>query len=206
MMQAFTDVLPALEEAIFETKTQPELRDNTFVICSCGNQALYRCPECGVPKMVCASCLVQMHPHQQFHHVEVWNGSAFKRTPLVDMGHEVHLRHPGTKCPHAPVEGKGRKFVVVDTNGIHVIRIFFCFCHRSPGDHLQLVAARLFPATIDQPQTAFTFNVLHNFHVLNLVSKITAQDYYRGLQKFTDNAFPDKVPVRNTTLVRQQID
>ncbi|KAJ7441691.1 hypothetical protein FB451DRAFT_1058065 [Mycena latifolia] len=207
------DVLPAIEDAIFDTKTQGELKDDASVRCCCGQEALFRCPECGVTKMVCATCLVQMHPHQQFHHVEMWNGSGFHRKPLVDLGHILYLGHGGPRCPHAPAErttgqdetpakGPGRRMVLVDTNGIHVIQVVFCHCLRAPEDYLQLVGARLFPATIANPHTAFTFRVLHNFHVHNLVSKKTAQDYYRALQKLTDNAFPSKVPDRIREFMR----
>jgi hypothetical protein len=85
--------------------------------------------------------------------------------------------------------------VIVDTNGIHPAKIFFCRCNNIPKDHLQLLRARLFPATFDSAQTAFTFDVLHNFHVHNLTSKKTALDYCRALQKLTNAAFPHSMPV-----------
>ncbi|KAJ7073391.1 hypothetical protein B0H15DRAFT_963765 [Mycena belliarum] len=238
MMKEFTTVLPQLEDAIFETKTHAELELNGSVPCACGElDALFRCPECGVTKMVCAACLVRMHPQQLLHHVEMWDGGGFQRKPLVDVGHILYLGHCGERCPHAPAQesrgqspkkGKGkaravpvggdaqeekepheevpavegRVLVVVDTNGIHSIRIVFCHCQRARPHYLQLVAARLFPATITRPSTVFTFAVLHNFHVHNLVSKKTAGDYYRALQKLTNNAFPNKVPDRVREFLR----
>ncbi|KAJ6527320.1 hypothetical protein DFH09DRAFT_935635 [Mycena vulgaris] len=201
-MLKFTEVLPQLEDAIFSTKTQVQLTGKDIVLCSCGEPALFRCPECGVTKMVCASCLVKMYPQQLFHHVEQWDGSGFSRTPLMDLGHELHLGHHGSRCRHAATGEKGQRFVVVQTNGIHVIRIFFCRCAGYADNYLQLMTSRLFPATIDKPETVFTFDLLHNFHVHNLVSKKTAQDYYRALQKLTDNTFPDNVPNRYREFLR----
>jgi hypothetical protein len=197
-MRQFTNALPEIEEAIFSTKTHRQLVDNATVPCSCGAAGRFRCPECGCADMMCGNCIVKMHPHQLFHHVEVWEGSGFRRTPLIDLGHELHLCHGGRRCPHGSYQAKGQKVVIVDTNGIHNVQVFFCGCHEAPSHHLQLIGEHLFPATLDRPQTAFTFAVLHNFHVHNLVSKKTAQDYYRALQKLTDSAFPSKVPVRKS--------
>lgn len=195
-MRAFVGVRPQIEAAIFATKTHAQLRVNSSVNCSCGQIALFRCPECGVHDMVCAPCLVKMHPHHRLHHVEKWDGFAFVRTALFLLDHGVHLGHGGRACPHAPINGNGSKSVVVDRNGIHAARIFYCHCEGREKDYVQLLLARLFPATLDTPQTAFTFEVLHDFHVHNLTSKKTAHDYYRSLQKLTDNACPQKVPVR----------
>ncbi|KAJ7453629.1 hypothetical protein B0H11DRAFT_1740870 [Mycena galericulata] len=172
----------------------------SHVDCSCGEMASFRCPECGVTDMVCARCLVGMHRGQQCHHVEQWDGFAFVRTSLYRLGHQVHLGHRGRPCEHN--DGKGREFVLVDTNGIHLARILYCGCEEAPARHIQLVRARLFPATLKDPKTVFTFDVLHNFHVHNLTSKKPALDYYRALQKLTDNARPGKVPDRYREFMR----
>ncbi|KAJ7681689.1 hypothetical protein B0H17DRAFT_942799 [Mycena rosella] len=210
-MKAFLAVEDQLEDAIFSTKTHASLEGGRAVKCVCGKEeAKFRCPECGATNMVCAACLVKMHPDQNFHHVEEWDGSGFVRTPLWTLGHELHLAHGGLVCPNGPKnekggvnEGTGRKMVVVATNGIHV-RVFFCCCGdaRATPDYIQLVAARLFPATLAAPETVFRFDALNNFHVHNLVSKKTAQDYYRALQKLTNNVFPHKVQDRYCELLR----
>ncbi|KAJ7602837.1 hypothetical protein DFH06DRAFT_986580 [Mycena polygramma] len=199
----FTDVLDDLEEAIFQTKSHAGLAAaGASVQCACGQTALFRCPECGTGSMVCAQCLVRMHPGQTLHHIEKWDGGAFVRTKLFDLKHEIHLGHEGKRCEHASLNASGRTTIIVDTNGIHKTRIFYCRCENYPDDHIQLVRARLFPATIILPQTAFTFDVLHNFHVHNLTSKKTAQDYYRALQKLTNGAFPNQVEDRYREFLR----
>ena len=60
----------------------------------------------------------------------------------------------------------------------------------------QLLRAQLFPATVDQPTTAFTFNVLREYHVHSLESKQSAYSYMGALRRLTNNTFIDDVPVR----------
>ncbi|KAK7025934.1 hypothetical protein VNI00_015849 [Paramarasmius palmivorus] len=58
----------------------------------------------------------------------------------------------------------------------------------------QLLSSQWYPATAKVPQTCFTFRLLEHFHMMTLVGKITSYDYYRGLEKLTNNAgsFPFK--------------
>ena len=60
---------------------------------------------------------------------------------------------------------------------------------------MQLLQARLYPASTACPRTAFTFRVLDDFLVSNKVSGCPAQSYYEHIRRVTDSAFPDKVPV-----------
>lgn len=55
--------------------------------------------------------------------------------------------------------------------------------------------ARLFPATTQDPRTAFSFAVLKQFHLHNLESKKAAYDYLGALRRLTDNAFTADVSV-----------
>ena len=59
----------------------------------------------------------------------------------------------------------------------------------------QLLGAQLFPATTEQPMTAFTFGLLREFHVHSLESKSTVYGYMGGLRHLMDNAFTMDVPV-----------
>jgi hypothetical protein len=87
-------------------------------------------------------------------------------------------------------------FTVVHTNGIHATRIRVCGCLGAPEKVTQLMQSQLFPATTQDPKTAFTFSVLKNFHMHNLQSKCGAFDYMLSLRRLTDNVFTNKVPVR----------
>lgn len=51
----------------------------------------------------------------------------------------------------------------------------------------QLMRAKWFPATIDRPRTAFTFDVLNHFHHLTLQGKTTPWDFYNAIVHETDN-------------------
>lgn len=55
--------------------------------------------------------------------------------------------------------------------------------------------ARLFPATTQDPRTAFSFAILKQFHLHNLESKKAAYDYLGALRRLTDNAFTADVSV-----------
>jgi hypothetical protein len=53
----------------------------------------------------------------------------------------------------------------------------------------------MFPASINRPSTAFTFDVLEHFRVDALLCKTPAQSFYAKLRRFTNDMFPTKVPV-----------
>lgn len=55
--------------------------------------------------------------------------------------------------------------------------------------------AKLFPATMTQPTTAFTFQVLKLFHLLHLEGKLSAYDFIGALRRLSDNAFPQRIAV-----------
>ncbi|KAF6747941.1 hypothetical protein DFP72DRAFT_853943 [Ephemerocybe angulata] len=54
--------------------------------------------------------------------------------------------------------------------------------------------AQLFPSTIALPQTAFTFDLLSDFHTHTLTSKKSPYDYHEALRQLTNSAFPQDVP------------
>jgi len=83
---------------------------------------------------------------------------------------------------------------VVDLNGVHATKITTCQCGDN-GRWRQLFDADLFPATVAEPQTAFTFRLLRDWQIMTLQSKITAYHYIRALRRLTDNVFTGNVPV-----------
>jgi hypothetical protein len=85
--------------------------------------------------------------------------------------------------------------VIVHVNGFHYVSVSFCVCDSSATPPYQLIDADLFPATLEQPETAFTFELLDTFQKLSLRSKINAYDYHRSLQEMTNAAFIQDVPV-----------
>ena len=76
------------------------------------------------------------------------------------------------------------------SNGLHVADVRYCDCGHVPDGcrrHTQLLRAGLFPASIDRPRTAFSFEVLNLFDKLTLQGKTTLFDFHRALVQMTDN-------------------
>src|ERR1700683_5440738 len=137
-------------------------------------------------------CLVCSHQDLPLHHVQQWMGTHFNRTCLSEMGLVHCLGHGTVHCPNSPVGSKGWQTMIIHTNGIHKLNIEFCCCAHASADPFQLMSASLFPATTNQPETAFSFTVLKEFHAHTLSSKKSGYDYFIALQKLTNNAFLDE--------------
>jgi hypothetical protein len=72
-------------------------------------------------------------------------------------------------------------------SGIHSVNVSFCECVGVPPQRVQLLRASLMPASVDQPKSAFTFDVLDTFHLLTLQGKTLAYDFYYALDHKSDN-------------------
>lgn len=55
----------------------------------------------------------------------------------------------------------------------------------------------LFLAMLKQPQMAFTFQVLHQAHLMNLESKAAMYDFVGTLHHLSDNVFAQETLVRH---------
>ncbi len=88
----------------------------------------------------------------------------------------------------------------MDVTGIHTINLYFCGCIGAPHPRRQLLAVSWFPASLDQPQTAFTLDVLGTFQLLNFQGKISAYDFYYSLDHKTDNTGTMGIHVRDPLL------
>ena len=91
-----------------------------------------------------------------------WVDMHFTRVTLKSLGLRLQLGHTvGDHCCN-PKCAFGDEFVVIDTNGIHNVALDFCGCRTAQTHVKQLLCACLFPATIFNPKTAATFEVLEN--------------------------------------------
>ena len=109
------------------------------------------------------SYIVLRYPIQQ------WVDTHFSNLTLHSLGLVIQLGHEGDHCPQPSTINCG--FTVVDTTGIHTINLTFCNC-LSPlplHEQTQLLRASWLPASWDRPQTAFTFNMLNSFQLLNVL-------------------------------------
>ena len=88
-------------------------------------------------------------------------------------------------------------------NGIHTVKIRLCSCH---GDRshakFQLLQCSWLPATTEDPQTAFTFDILNSYLLLSLQGKVSREDYYVSISHHTDNTGVDPPKVRNLTVFK----
>jgi len=119
---------------------------------------------------------------------------------ISTIGHVVSLGHRGAPCPSNRPDSNVINFIIVDTNGVHKTRLSFCSCVDHGTRVQQLMQAQLFPASTDQPTTAFSFRVLKDFHLQTLESKKSAYDYLGALRRLTNNSNTDDVPVRTFIL------
>ncbi|KAK7015175.1 hypothetical protein VNI00_019169 [Paramarasmius palmivorus] len=147
-----------------------------------GSRPEYRCRDCFSMQLVCKACILDLHQQRPL--------DVIQRVSLESLGLVVQMGHIyNTPCP-APLQAP-TKFTVVHTNGMHRVRVQYCQCGQAGGlsqMRQQLLCYEWYPATTKIPKTAFTFRLLEHFHAMTLVSKVTAYDYYRGMENLTNNA------------------
>ncbi|PPQ76635.1 hypothetical protein CVT26_012761 [Gymnopilus dilepis] len=144
----------------------------------------YRCLDCFYPHMLCGRCCVRRHRMQPLHLIEKWTGSSFVKSSLKVLGLRVQLNHLSMSC--SKPEPCHSSFVILHTNGLHEVAVDFCNC-RPVSKFRQLLRRGLYPASQDNPRTCATFTLLRQMHMLGLTSKCSAYDFYRSLEKMTDN-------------------
>ncbi|TDL22683.1 hypothetical protein BD410DRAFT_803124, partial [Rickenella mellea] len=114
----------------------------------------------------------------------------------ASLGLILHLGHHGMPCDEIATDRAPSTLIITHTNGIHESKVHWCACKGCPSRVSQLVRAGLFPATPENPESAFTIKLLEEFHLHTLTSKKSAYDFFKALYRLTNNAFPDDVPER----------
>ncbi|KAF9514796.1 hypothetical protein BS47DRAFT_1294741, partial [Hydnum rufescens UP504] len=98
-----------------------------------GQSSMICCEECfrggiGVPIMLAINC----------HKLLLkWNGQSFESTSLKDLGLIIQLGHPNVLCPNLKA-GPG-SFIMIHTNGLHLLNIHFCDCLQAVLPYQQLL-------------------------------------------------------------------
>jgi hypothetical protein len=144
--------------------------------------------------VTCKSCLLHIHAHTPFHRIQYWNGQFFQSAKLLDVGYMLHLGHSGQPCPHSSSE-RETIICIVDVIGVFHHRLRWCSCQGAEPLYAQLLRLGLYPASIERPETAFTFSVLDYFHIDFLECKTSANNFCNKLRRLTNNIFPQEVPV-----------
>ena len=95
--------------------------------------------------------------------------------------------------------------LIVHTNGIHEVNLQYCGCSRAIAPHLQLLRRGFYPASQQTVRTCATFSVLDLLHKLSLTSKASTYDFYRALEKLTNNTGVSVPNVRYRQLFRMSM-
>jgi hypothetical protein len=88
--------------------------------------------------------------------------------------------------------------IIVSSTGIFKHSVRWCTCVNSPDPYVQLVHAKLFPASFKHPKMAFTFEVLDHFHIDTLECKTAAMNFMSKIVWVSNETFSGKVPVRQS--------
>jgi CxC2 like cysteine cluster associated with KDZ transposases len=156
--------------------------------CNGASQRLFCCSTCQGKTIYCHVCIVYAHRKMPFHRVSVWDfrSGCFQQTSLAALGLVIPLCRSShnTTCLQP---GSTQNLTVIHTNGIHNLTIQYCACAISQPLDLQIFAARLFPASIQLPQTAFSFEVLEQFRFHHFEGKTSAYIFMNALYRLTDD-------------------
>ncbi|KAF9777681.1 hypothetical protein BJ322DRAFT_1114817 [Thelephora terrestris] len=154
-----------------------------------------RCGDCFGGVLRCSGCMVSAHKSLPLHRIQLWNGDFFENTSLETLGLVVDLSHSGEKCPMVT---ESKCIFVIDVSGYHFVRVRFCVCpHTSFLETFrQLLRVRWFPASILQPKTVFTFDLLDTYHKISMQGKLNLYDFYNAIMQKTDNRGHSKIEYR----------
>jgi hypothetical protein len=192
--QILDDWLPSRDEYLSIILSNESPRSSVCESCH-SEDGLYRCQHCFGHPHLCRACIILLHHSSPFHHIQKWNGHFFEPTNLMALGFLISLGHNGQACPHGHHHAKETVICVVHTSGIVHHRFQICQCQNSRPLHLQLLDMQLFPATMNRPETVFTFSVLKHFHIEFIECKISASGFFSLLRRLTNSRFPHQVPV-----------
>lgn len=78
--------------------------------------------------------------------------------------------------------------MVFDLSGVHRLVVRYCKCDKTLSKHKQILCVRWFPAMIDLPATAFTFDILDFFSRLQDQGKCNPYDFYHTVLRLSDAA------------------
>jgi hypothetical protein len=149
------------------------------------NGLWYQCSTCFSSKWLCGRCIISDHKGNPFHRIHEWNEMEQFSTlvSLEQLGLVVRFDGINGEQCKCSEEDKTFKFLeVYHTNGAHRIKYYQCGCNTDEmSSHTitpeQLISNGLFPATDKNPQRAFTFQLLHEYDILNLYGYVNIKQF-----------------------------
>lgn len=93
-----------------------------------------------------------------------WNGRFFEDTTLSSLGLVFQLGHiNGDACPNPT---QPQDLTVFDRSSAYRLVVHYCACEGAPPKRTQLLHTDWFPSAINDPSSAFTFDMLDYYHDL----------------------------------------
>ncbi|KAJ8694062.1 hypothetical protein PTI98_008995 [Pleurotus ostreatus] len=183
-----------------------------ILCCEALDDIIFRYNHCFSTQVLCSICCLESHRRSPFHHIQTWKDGHFKDCDLNELGLVVNLGHGGKECPAARgdadvinpfmSDNREQSVVIVHTTGIYTRIIKLCSCQDCKSPYVQLLQARLFPATSDRPSTVFTFEVLEELHLQRIECKTASSNFYSLLRRKTDFNAPADLPDRAREMER----
>ncbi len=168
-------------------------------------RTLFQCQDCPMSLTACRACVLQDHRARPFDRIRRWSveDECWEKVSTADLGHVVYLGHGGACCPKIPKHADGtpdpqtrqRTITVLHEHGLVDMPFVFCCCENAIAEPAQLLAASLWPATWDKPETATTLSTLETFHNLSLQAHVNIYDYMEHLKRMTDGVLSSQVKV-----------
>ena len=109
------------------------------------------------------------------------------------MGLRIQLGHSREERCSYPQRAFADDFVIIDVHGVHDVALDYCGCERAESKHIQLLRARLFPATSVDPKTACTLRLMEFYHVLHNQTKASGFEFYTTLARRSNNTGTEEV-------------
>jgi hypothetical protein len=162
-----------------------------------------KCEDCLFYEASCAECFVNHHRSMPLHWALVWDSNlGFYRhhdiSALRPEGLAIQLGHDSGVCPNA---SEPIKFIITHSNGVHGTMVSFCRCLKTDQNRVnQLMRAKLFPGSSNEPISAYSFAVLRQYDLHSLQAKVGVYDYSQALRRLTDNVFTHLVNVSFSSL------
>jgi hypothetical protein len=124
-----------------------------------------------------------------------WNGQFWENDTFYRLGLVHQLGHEGNICE---CPGEERDMTVFGNNIVQRVKIQFCNCSEASavGYAEQCLRMRWYPASLDEPRTCATFEMLDLFRVLSVVGQVNVRDFVTSLECLKDGVRKGDEPVR----------
>ena len=121
--------------------------------------------------------------------LKIWRDGFYQHTSLLELGLHFYIGHHHTPCPSVQTF---QQILVTGLNGAHYVSVQFCACacQTTPGwveYYRQLLWIGWYPASFDQPRTAFTFDLPNTYRKLTLQGKLNLYDFYLSIMQKTNH-------------------